>query len=200
MTHIFIIFFSYLIGSIPFGYLVGKYLKRIDIREHGSGNIGVANSFRVMGIKYALLVLIGDCLKGLFSIMFAKWLVVESIEFYLLIGLAAIIGHNWSVFLNFKGGKGIATTYGVVLSFYPYIAIIAAIIWGAIVLTTKFAALGSIISIFAMFILSFLLKTPLEFKIFIVIIFLFAIIRHHSNINRLLHKKENKITNENKYK
>jgi len=198
MTHIFIILFSYLIGSIPFGYLVGKYLKRIDIREHGSGNIGVANSFRVMGIKYALLVLIGDCLKGFFSIILAKWLLVESIEFYLLIGLATIIGHNWSVFLNFKGGKGIATTYGVVLSFYPYIAIIAAIIWGAIVLTTRFAALGSIISVFAMFILSFLFKTPLEFKIFIVIILLFAIIRHHSNINRLLHKKENKITNGNK--
>ncbi|MFW6130691.1 MAG: glycerol-3-phosphate 1-O-acyltransferase PlsY, partial [Atribacterota bacterium] len=198
MTHIFIIIFSYLIGSIPFGYLVGKYLKRIDIREQGSGNIGVANSFRVMGIKCALLVLIGDCLKGFFSIILAKWLLAESIEFYLLTGLAAIIGHNWSIFLNFKGGKGIATTYGVVLTFYPYIAIIAAIIWGAIVFTTRFAALGSIISVFAMFILSFLFNTPLEFKIFVVIIFLFAIIRHHSNINRLLHKKESKITNENK--
>ncbi len=198
MTHIFIILCSYLIGSIPFGYLVGKYLKRIDIREYGSGNIGASNSFRVMGTKYALLVLIGDCLKGFFSIILAKWLLVESIEFYLLIGLAAIIGHNWSVFLNFKGGKGIATTYGVVLSFYPYIAIIAAIIWGAIVFTTRFAALGSIISVFAMLIISFLFKTPLEFKIFVVIIFLFAIIRHHSNINRLLHKKENKITNGNK--
>jgi acyl phosphate:glycerol-3-phosphate acyltransferase len=198
MTHIFIIIFSYLIGSIPFGYLVGKYLKKIDIREYGSGNIGVANSFRVMGIKCALLVLIGDCLKGFFSIILAKWLLAESIEFYLLIGLAAIIGHNWSIFLNFKGGKGIATTYGVVLSFYPYIAIIAAIIWGSIVFTTRFAALGSIMSVFAMFILSFLFKTALEFKIFVVVIFLFAIIRHQSNINRLLHKKENKITDVNK--
>jgi len=165
---------------------------------NGSGNIGVANSFRVMGIKCALLVLIGDCLKGFFSIILAKWLLAESIEFYLLIGLAAIIGHNWSIFLNFKGGKGIATTYGVVLSFYPYIAIIAAIIWGSIVFTTRFAALGSIMSVFAMFILSFLFKTALEFKIFVVIIFLFAIIRHQSNINRLLHKKENKITDVNK--
>ena len=198
MIHIFIILCSYLIGSIPFGYLVGKYLKRIDIREYGSGNIGASNSFRVMGIKYALLVLIGDCLKGFFSIIAAKWFLVESNEFYLLIGIAAIIGHNWSIFLKFKGGKGIATTYGVVLSFYPYIAIISAIIWGAIVLTTKFAALGSIISVFVMLILSFVFKTPLEFKFFIFIIFLFAIIRHHSNINRLLHKKENKITNGNK--
>jgi len=197
MTYILLILLSYLIGSIPFGYLIGKYLKGIDIREYGSGNIGVANAFRVMGTKYALLVLAGDCLKGFFSIVLTKWLVIERIEFYLFIGLVAIIGHNWSVFLKFKGGKGIATTYGVVLAFYPYIAIVAAVIWGAIVLTTKFAALGSIISVFSMFILSFLFKTPLEFKIFIIFIFLFAILRHRSNIIRLLQQKENKIIIEN---
>jgi len=197
MTYILLILLSYLTGSIPFGYLIGKYLKGIDIREYGSGNIGVANAFRVMGTKYALLVLAGDCLKGFFSIVLTKWLVIERIEFYLFIGLVAIIGHNWSVFLKFKGGKGIATTYGVVLAFYPYIAIVAAVIWGAIVLTTKFAALGSIISVFSMFILSFLFKTPLEFKIFIIFIFLFAILRHRSNIIRLLQQKENKIIIEN---
>jgi len=197
MTYILLILLSYLIGSIPFGYLVGKYLKGIDIREYGSGNIGVANTFRVMGTKYALLVLAGDCLKGFFPIVLARWLVIERIEFYLFVGLVAIVGHNWSVFLRFKGGKGIATTYGVLLAFYPYIAIVAAVIWGAIVLTTKFAALGSIVSVFSMFILSFLFKTPMEFKIFIVFIFLFAILRHRSNIVRLLHQKENKIIIEN---
>ena len=139
MTYILLILLSYLIGSIPFGYLVGKYLKGVDIREYGSGNIGVANTFRVMGTKYALLVLAGDCLKGFFPIVLARWLVIERIEFYLFVGLVAIVGHNWSVFLRFKGGKGIATTYGVLLAFYPYIAIVAAVIWGAIVLTTKFA-------------------------------------------------------------
>jgi len=117
----------------------------------------------------------------------------REIEFYLLIGLFAIIGHDWSVFLRFKGGKGIATTYGVVLAFYPLIAITAAMIWGLIVLTTKFAALGSIISIFSMLGLSFLFKTPFVFKVFIMLIFLFALIRHRSNIIRLLHQKENKI-------
>jgi glycerol-3-phosphate acyltransferase PlsY len=193
MIHILLILSSYLIGSIPFGYLVGKYLKGIDIRKYGSGNIGVANAFRVMGKKYALLVLIGDCIKGYLAVMLSKLFFAEMIWFFLLVGISAIIGHNWSVFLKFKGGKGIATTYGVVLAFYPLIAIISAIIWALIVIATKFAALGSIVSIFVMAALSFLFQTPFEFKIFVIIILLFAIIRHGSNINRLINKKENKI-------
>jgi acyl phosphate:glycerol-3-phosphate acyltransferase len=196
MLYILLIVLSYVIGSIPFGYLVGKYCKGIDIREYGSGNIGASNSLRVMGTKYALMVLVGDCLKGLFAILFGRWAITVNIEFYLLLGIFAIIGHNWSVFLKFKGGKGIATTFGVVLAFYPYIAIIAAVIWGIIVFTTKFAALGSIVSVFSIFLLAFLFKTPLEFKIFTIIIILFAIIRHRNNISRLLHKKENKIITE----
>ncbi len=188
---------SYLLGSIPFGYLVGKYGKGIDIRDYGSGNIGVANCYRVMGSKYAVIVLIGDCLKGFFPVLITRWLTTEQISFYLLVGLFAIIGHNWSIFLKFKGGKGIATTYGVVLAFYPYIAITSALIWGAIVLTTKLAALGSIASVSFMLILSFLFKTPLEFKIFTIFIIIFAIIRHRNNIIRLLKKKENKIVSKN---
>ncbi|MDI9597360.1 MAG: glycerol-3-phosphate 1-O-acyltransferase PlsY, partial [Atribacterota bacterium] len=197
----FLILLSYLMGSIPFGYLVGKYLKGIDIREYGSGNIGVANIFRIMGTKYALIVLIGDCLKGYIAVLIAKNIITAESEYWvlLIIGLFAIIGHNWSIFLNFKGGKGIATTYGVVLSFFPYIAIIAAIIWSVIVLKTKFAALGSIISVFSMIILSLIFSTPIEFKIFIVSIFIFAIIRHLNNIDRLLKKEENKII-DNKFK
>ncbi len=201
MIKYFLILLSYLMGSIPFGYLVGKYLKGIDIREYGSGNIGVANIFRIMGTKYALIVLIGDCLKGYIAVLIAKNIITAESEYWvlLIIGLFAIIGHNWSIFLNFKGGKGIATTYGVVLSFFPYIAIIAAIIWSVIVLKTKFAALGSIISVFSMIILSLIFSTPIEFKIFIVSIFIFAIIRHLNNIDRLLKKEENKIIN-NKFK
>ena len=201
MIKYFLILLSYLMGSIPFGYLVGKYLKGIDIREYGSGNIGVANIFRIMGTKYALIVLIGDCLKGYIAVLIAKNIITAESEYWvlLIIGLFAIIGHNWSIFLNFKGGKGIATTYGVVLSFFPYIAIISAIIWSVIVLKTKFAALGSIISVFSMIILSLIFSTPIEFKIFIVSIFIFAIIRHLNNIDRLLKKEENKII-DNKFK
>lgn len=197
MIYLSLLILSYIIGSIPFGYLVGKYLKKIDIREYGSGNIGVANIFRVMGMKYALIVLIGDCLKGLSSVLLARWVLVEDIWFYLFIGLIAIIGHNWSIFLSFKGGKGIATTYGVVLAFYPYLAICAAILWGIIVFTTKYAALGSIISVFSMLFLSLVFQTQIEFKIFILFIIFLAMIRHRSNIMRLLQKKENKIIKKN---
>lgn len=191
------ILISYLLGSIPFGYLVGKYLKGIDIRKYGSGNIGVANTFRVMGTKYALLVLLGDCLKGFLAVSLAQKLLPEPMWFLLLIGIFTIIGHNWSAFLRFKGGKGIATTYGVVLSFYPLIAVISAIIWALIVLATKFAALGSILSVFVMLVLSLIFNTPIEFKIFVIVVLLFALIRHRSNINRLINKKEHKINTEN---
>ena len=196
-VYILLVITSYLIGSIPFGYLVGKYGKGIDIREYGSGNIGVSNCFRVMGAKYAVIVLIGDCLKGFLPVLMTRFLITEQITFYLLIGFSAIIGHNWSIYLKFKGGKGIATTYGVVLAFYPYIAIISALIWGVIVVTTKVAALGSIVSVFVMLFLSFLFKTPLEFKIFTIFIIIFAIIRHRYNMIRLLQKKENKIVAKN---
>lgn len=194
MNYIFGIILSYLLGSIPFGYLVGKYLKNVDIRERGSGNIGTANAFRVMGAKYAILVLIGDCLKGFLAVFLARrLLIIDNISFYLIIGLFAIIGHNWSIFLKFKGGKGIATTYGVVFSFYPIISLISALIWGIIVITIKIASLGSIISVLSMLILSFIFNTTLEFKYFLIIINLLALFRHRSNIIRLIQHKENKI-------
>ncbi len=198
MIYFLLLFSGYILGSIPFGYLVGKYLKGIDIREYGSGNIGVANIFRVMGLKYAFLVLLGDCLKGFISIYLSRWFLPENIIFLLAVGLAAIIGHNWSIFLGFKGGKGIATTYGVVLAFYPNIAIICALLWGFIVAKTKFAALGSIVSVLFMVLLSFLFKTIDYFRIFTIIVLLFAVIRHQGNIVRLIQKKENKIINKNK--
>ena len=161
---------SFFLGSIPFGFLVSKYLKKIDIREYGSGNIGTANTFRVLGVKYALLALAGDCLKGLLAVYLVKLTAPESITIQLLTGLFAIIGHNWSIFLKFKGGKGIATTFGVVLSVYPNIAFISAIVWIALVIAFRFAALGSIVSVFSMFILSFIFETPVQFKYFLIVI------------------------------
>ena len=184
---------SFFLGSIPFGYLVSKYLKKIDIRKYGSGNIGTANTFRVLGIRYALLVLIGDCLKGLLAVYLVRLTATESITLQLLTGLFAIMGHNWSIFLNFKGGKGIATTFGVILAVYPSIAFISAIIWVTLVIAFKFAALGSIVSVFSMFILSFIFETPVQFKYFLIIINLLAIFRHRSNIIRLLQHRENRI-------
>lgn len=193
MKFIFFMLLSYLLGSIPFGYLVGKYLRKIDIREYGSGNIGVANIFRVLGLRYAILVLIGDCLKGFLPVYLTRLMITENIPLSLWAGLFAIIGHNWSVFLKFKGGKGIATTYGVILSTYPIIAIISALIWGLLVIILKYAVVGSLISVLSMFFLSFIFETAIEFKYFLLIINLFALLRHRSNIIRLIQHRENKI-------
>jgi glycerol-3-phosphate acyltransferase PlsY len=199
MNIVLLLIISFFLGSIPFGYLVSRYLKNIDIREYGSGNIGTANTFRVLGVKYALLVLVGDCLKGLFAVYLARLITIDNISLQLLAGLFTIVGHNWSIFLKFKGGKGIATTFGVILAIYPIIALISAIIWVALVLSFKFAALGSIVSVFSMFILSFIFKTAAEFKYFLIIINLLALFRHHSNIVRLVHHKENRILSDKDY-
>jgi len=196
---ILLLIISFFLGSIPFGYLVSKYLKKIDIREYGSGNIGTANTFRVLGIRYALLVLIGDCLKGLLAVYLVKLITTESITLQLLTGFFAIMGHNWSIFLKFKGGKGIATTFGVILSIYPNIAFISAIIWVALVIVFRFAALGSIVSVFSMLILSFIFETPVEFKYFLIVVNLLAIFRHRSNIVRLLQHRENRIISNRDY-
>lgn len=186
---------SYLLGSIPFGFLVSKYFQKIDIREYGSGNIGASNIFRILGFRYAILVMIGDCLKGYLSLYLVRLMHIggTGIYLYLLAGLFAIAGHNWSIFLKLRGGKGIATTFGVVLFLYPIIAIISALIWLILVIILKFASVGSLIAVLSMFILSFIFNTPIEFKFFTIIINIWAIVQHRSNIIRLIQRRENKI-------
>jgi glycerol-3-phosphate acyltransferase PlsY len=184
---------GYILGSIPFGYLVGKSMKKIVIREYGSGNIGESNVFRILGVKLAMMVLIGDCLKGFIIIVIAKMIEIDSLLFLLFIGIFVIIGHNWSVFLRFQGGKGIATTYGVILAIYPVLAVISALIWLAIVLITKYASLGSLISLIALLIMAIFYQKPVEFIIFCCCVLLLAIIKHHRNIHRLFKGKERKI-------
>ena len=114
-----IIVSCYLLGSIPFGYIVGKLFKKVDIRELGSGNIGATNVFRILGPSLASLVLIGDIGKGIFSIYLVQYFNIDNLLIFTIAGLAVICGHDWSLFLGFKGGKGIATTFGVVFALNP---------------------------------------------------------------------------------
>ena len=138
---------SYLIGSIPFGLLLGKVFKGIDIREYGSGNIGSTNAIRVLGKKVGYLVFLCDVLKGMLVIIILKildstgvWTTPISFIFY---GAAAIIGHSFSIFLEFKGGKAVATSLGVVLILTPIPAIACLIIFGIILFTTGYVSLAS---------------------------------------------------------
>jgi glycerol-3-phosphate acyltransferase PlsY len=188
-----IIISCYLLGSIPFGYIVGKLFKKVDIRELGSGNIGAANAFRILGPSLASLVLIGDIGKGIFSIYLVQYLNIDNLLIITIAGLAVICGHDWSLFLGFKGGKGIATTFGVVFALNPTISILALIIWGIVVITTRYVSLSSISAVISIFIFTILFKQPYEYIIFSAIILILGIFKHKENIERLKSKKERKI-------
>ena len=183
----------YLLGSIPFGYIVGKLFKKIDIREYGSGNIGATNAFRILGPLLASLVVIGDIGKGIFSIYLVQYLNIDNLLILTIAGLAVICGHDWSLFLGFKGGKGIATTFGVVFALNPTISILALIIWGVVVITTRYVSLSSIFALISIFIFTILFKQPYEYIIFSAIIMILGIFKHKDNIERLKSKKERKI-------
>ena len=204
------IIICYLMGSIPFGYIFGKVLKGIDIRRYGSGNIGATNALRNLGKLPGAVVLLLDALKGLICVSLVAHFffkmdigIREDIYLYLL-GLAAVAGHNWTIFLGFRGGKGVATTLGVLLGISLYIPefktvlLILIAIWFLITLFTKIVSLASLIaaiSLPATSLIYYLLdKLNIYAVYFSLIACLLIIIRHRSNIIDLLERKERKIT------
>jgi len=185
-----VLLISYLLGSIPFGYLVGRK-RKVDLRRHGSGNIGATNAFRVLGPEAGFLVLICDVAKGFLPVLIANNLFGP---FYGVgAGLAVMAGHNWSVFLRFKGGKGVATSAGVLLALMPGVVLIAFIIWLLVVLFTGYVSLGSILAAVAVPFIALILHVPWEYYIFAVPAPIIVIIRHLSNIRRLQAGTENRI-------
>lgn len=188
---------SYLLGSVPFGLAVGKYWCRVDIRSQGSGNIGAANAFRVLGAIPGTVVLLGDAAKGAIPVLLAGKLFGHGSESAALLqvfaGLAAILGHNYSCFLGFKGGKGIATSAGVfaVISLPAFLGSLA--VWILSVLITRYSSVGSLLAAIALPILLWLMKVPLSYLAFGLLASLFAFAKHIDNIRRLLQGKENKL-------
>jgi glycerol-3-phosphate acyltransferase PlsY len=184
---------SYLIGSIPTGLIVVRLLAGEDIRRHGSGNIGTVNVLRVAGVATAAVVLAVDILKGMIPVLLAArfglsaWTVVAC-------GLAAIAGHNWSVFLGFQGGKGIATSFGVLAGLSWPAAGVAAAVWVVAVAVTRYASLGSLLGVVSVPITLWRAHQPVEYVYFGVIASLFAIYRHRANIQRLVAGTELHIT------
>ena len=188
-----IIISCYLLGSIPFGYIMGKLFKKIDIREFGSGNIGTANAFRILGPSLASLVLIGDIGKGIFSIYLVQYFNIDNLLILTISGLAVICGHDWSLFLGFKGGKGIATTFGVVFALNSIISILAIVVWVVVMIITRYASLSSILAVISIMIFTILFKQPYEYIIFSAIIIVLSIFKHKENIKRLRSGNERKI-------
>jgi glycerol-3-phosphate acyltransferase PlsY len=188
-----IILGCYLLGSIPFGYIAGKLFKKIDIRELGSGNIGATNVFRILGPSLASLVLIGDISKGIFSIYLVQYFNIDNLLILTIAGLAVICGHDWSLFLGFKGGKGIATTFGVIFALNPIISILAIVVWVVVMIITRYASLSSILAVISIMIFTILFKQPYEYIIFSAIIIVLSIFKHKENIKRLRSGNERKI-------
>src|SRR3954467_2899070 len=135
---------SYFLGAIPTSYLVSRIFAKIDLRQHGSGNLGATNLYRVLGWKYAIPVALFDIAKGAVPVLVFAPQGSDSEMFALACGIAAILGHVFSVFVGFKGGKGVATAAGVMLALTPLALAVAATVWGIVVFLTGYVSLGSI--------------------------------------------------------
>ncbi|NTW72022.1 MAG: glycerol-3-phosphate 1-O-acyltransferase PlsY [Eubacteriaceae bacterium] len=187
----FLVILAYLLGSISFAYVLTKYKLHEDIRKLGSGNAGTTNVQRVLGTKYAVLVLAGDVLKGAIPVILAYNFAQIDIT-VMLCGLAAIAGHNWPIFMGFRGGKGIATSIGVYLAFDPVVAAICMSIGLALIIATRYVSLGSITGMAILPIVTFLFYGVSYTLLFAILVGFFSIYRHRTNITRLLNGTENK--------
>lgn len=184
---------GYLIGNFATSYIIGKITKNIDIREYGSGNAGATNTFRVLGVKAGILVFIIDVLKGVLATLIGLWLTGDNLG-AVLSGSMAVIGHNWPVLLNFKGGKGIASSFGLILTMFPTIGLILFVIAVALIAATKYVSLGSICAAVLFPIMLVIFSQPPAIIMVGTVLALIAIYRHRENINRLIRGKENKFT------
>ncbi|CBI76471.1 conserved membrane protein of unknown function [Bartonella clarridgeiae 73] len=190
---------SYMIGSIPFGLLFTKFAKLGDIRAIGSGNIGATNVLRTGNKKIAALTLLCDTLKGTFVIWITK-LLIHTIEIALLAGFLAFLGHIFSIWLKFKGGKGVATYLGICIGFYWLAALIFTMVWiGAFVLT-RYSSFSALVTVIITPIFVYYYSSSLYVACIITTMSILVIIKHHTNIRRLLAGEENKVgtTNRNK--
>ncbi|MEJ8844632.1 glycerol-3-phosphate 1-O-acyltransferase PlsY [Lacibacter sp. H375] len=191
---------AYLIGSIPTAYWIGKLFFNIDIREHGSRNMGASNTFRVLGSVWGIIVLAIDMGKGIAAVQLAHavnpsdWLSSEHTFWKLIFGLVAVAGHIFPVFAGFRGGKGVATLFGVVLAIQPWTALISIGAFVLVVFLTKYISLGSIIAVlvFAACVWFAVKETNIYMRWFSVIAAFLVIVMHRSNIKRLIAGTENK--------
>ena len=187
-----VIFGSYLMGSLPFGLWIGQWFYHIDLREHGSKNTGATNAYRVLGRWPALLVFVCDTVKGMAGVYLGSLLVGGSLA-EVLGGIAAISGHNWSVFMGFKGGRGVATGLGVIALLAPKVTAIVFAVWCIVVFLTRYVSLASIVAAALVPLLMWWFDAGRETLLFGVAAATFVILRHRPNIMRLLRGEELKI-------
>lgn len=185
----------YLMGAIPFGLIIGKVTRGIDIRDFGSGNIGATNVLRTLGLGPAIAVFFFDTVKGLAAVLLCQmlhmnpWLIVTG-------GVLSILGHSFSVFLKFRGGKGVATSLGMVVGLNPIIAGIAFVGWLTIAAITRYISLASIIAAISVPVMMFLWADPPvhpAYRIIAAVAATLIVVKHKSNIKRLISGTESKV-------
>ena len=195
-----LIVFAYLIGSIPSSVWLGKRFYKIDVREFGSGNAGATNTFRVLGKKAGIVVLVFDILKGSLAVLLANlsFYQISSNQFVnlqLALGISAVVGHVFPVFAGFRGGKGVATILGIVICLTPITSALVLIVFLTVLILTRYVSLSSIMAgISYPILLKFILKNDNQtLFIFSIFVSILLVITHKKNISRLLKKQESRV-------
>ena len=197
-----LIVIAYILGSIPNALWIGKVFRGIDIREHGSKNTGSTNAVRVLGAKLGILTLILDISKGAIPVALSFFMKADLLENMtgissldpIMVGIFAIIGHSFSLFMKFKGGKAVATTVGVFTVLVPKALLLAAVVFFVIFAVTRYVSVSSITAAISLPIFIFFLYWDVPYTIFGGIIAILIIVKHKSNIQRLLNGTESKFT------
>ena len=206
MLRILLLIIGYFIGNIETGYIFGK-LNKMDIRNYGSGNAGATNTLRVLGPKAGLIVFFGDFCKSLIPCLVVRYIFRDNVSlsymYMLYIGLGVVLGHNFPFYLGFKGGKGVASTAGIIMALDIRIAAVCLAAFIVIVAVTRYVSLASIVVMIIFIGMSHLLvktnygfangSSPMEFRLLVVVIGFLSIFMHRANIKRLLSGTENKI-------
>jgi len=201
MNELLLIVLAYLIGSVPTSVWVGRYFFNIDIREYGSGNPGATNTYRVLGPKWGTFVMLADMLKGIIAVKLVLLLPhyanneTQFRNLQIILGLAAVIGHVFPIWADFRGGKGVATLFGLVLGISPITALCCSGVFLLVLYVTRFVSLSSILAsiAFPIFILVIFNVENDIYRVFAIAVALLVILTHQKNIGRLLKGSESKV-------
>jgi len=187
-----LVFIAYLVGSIPFGLLISQAVGRVDIRQYGSGNIGTANVLRIVGKRAAALTLLGDLLKGFLPTLAA--VLLGGTELLVVgVGMATVLGHNWSIYLRFVGGKGVATTFGALLAMIPLFALLGFLVWLGVLLLFRYPSLAAMVASVCIPPVIFFSTGPGPYFMFSLVAAVLILIRHRDNIRRLWAGTEHRV-------
>jgi len=191
-SYILAIAIGYLLGNFTASYFVGKKMKNIDIREHGSGNAGATNTYRMLGLKAGIIVFVCDVVKGIAAALIGRWM-TGTLLGGLLAGMGAVLGHDWPAVLKFRGGKGIATSFGLMIVLFPAISGILFVFGVGVVLLTRYVSLASISAAVLFPAMLAIFGQDREIILIGVLLSAIAVLRHRTNIAKLLKGEENRI-------